>query len=136
ALTERFDCACSMTGISSQIPDDPLLLEIWCRDIFRAYGYEADLTPRTGDQGADILAKEGGFSIVVQCKRQQNPAGNSAVQQVSAAKTFYNATSAFVVSASGFTKSAAQLAHISSVILVQAHELPDLLQRVRAEDKR
>jgi restriction system protein len=45
-------------------------------------------TAATGDQGADLIAKKAGRTIVVQAKRYQGSVGNKAVQEVVAAVKF------------------------------------------------
>ncbi len=77
----------------------------------------------SGDQGADLLAVKGRSKLVVQCKHTARPVGNKAVQEALAARTYYEGTHAAVVSASGFTKGAADLAQRSDVLLLR---LPDL----------
>jgi hypothetical protein len=52
-------------------------------------GYDVVGTPKTGDQGADLIAKKDGKKIIVQAKRYQGPVGNKAVQEVISAVSFY-----------------------------------------------
>jgi len=64
--------------------------------------------------------------VAIQCKNTAQPVGNAAVQEVFAGKAFYEATTAVVVSRSGFTSSAIQLANRLTVALVDATALGDL----------
>ena len=50
------------------------------------------LTAKTGDQGADIIATKGKLKLVIQCKNYESAAGNDSVQQVNIAKmSFFDA---------------------------------------------
>ena len=92
--------------------------------ILREKGYE-DIagTPTTGDQGADILAKKDGRTIVIQAKRYAKPVGNKAVQEVTAALRFYGGDEAWVVTNALFTPSARALAHRNNVRLIDGTAL-------------
>ena len=59
-----------------------------CLEILVKNGWNASLTPSSNDQGADIIAKKGLITLVLQCKNYRKPAGNDAIQQVFAAKSF------------------------------------------------
>ena len=80
-------------------------------------------TPKTGDQGADLIAKRGGKTIVIQAKRYQNSVGNKAVQEVVGAINFYNGDEGWVITNSSFTKSARELARKNRVKLIDGTAL-------------
>lgn len=93
-------------------------------------GWQGGVTRATGDQGVDIIARKGNLSVAVQCKYHNIPVGNGAVQEVHAGKAFHEADFAVVVSPSGFTESAIQLARKLGVRLVDSsslHRLEELL---------
>ena len=93
-------------------------------------GWQGGVTRATGDQGVDIIARKGNLSIAVQCKYHNIPVGNGAVQEVHAGKAFHETDFAVVVSPSGFTESAIQLARKLGVRLVDSsslHKLEELL---------
>lgn len=80
-------------------------------------GYRVTFTAKSDDFGADILATDMfGRRVCVQCKAYK--AGVSAVQEVLGAMTYYRC-SIGVVAATGFTKSARELANRSGVQLWQ-----------------
>jgi len=90
-------------------------------------GFESVVgTPTTGDQGADLIAKKDGKTIVIQAKRYKGPVGNGAVQEVVAAIRFYNAHEGWVVTNSTFTPSARALAHANNVRLIDGNQLRDM----------
>lgn len=92
--------------------------EDFLEEVFRARGYETESTPRSGDQGADLLAERFGQTVAVQAKNYQGTVGNAAVQQAISAREFYSASKAMVVTTSRFSSSAEQLAESSEVKLV------------------
>lgn len=91
-------------------------------------------TRRTGDQGADIIVRQGRV-IVVQAKCYQQALGNAAVQEVYAAKGHYGADEAWVVTNSRFTRAARELAQSTGVRLVDRssfREIGSLIARAVA----
>lgn len=106
--------------------DDPLEFEKWCKDQLVAAGWIASLTSGSGDQGVDIVAIKKGVRAVFQCKLWRNPVGNKAVQEVFAGQTHYGASLAFVISESGFTRRAEELAERTSVLLITSRDLRSL----------
>ena len=62
------------------------------------------------DQGADLVIEQYGKRTMVQTKRRKGNIGNSAIQEVFAAKRYYDTTNALVVTVSDFTKPVRELA--------------------------
>ena len=86
--------------------------------ILRELGFSnVIVTKMSGDRGADVLAEKDYASYVIQCKRYEHNVGNDAVQQVYAAKTYYNKDIAVVLTNSRFTESAKSMAEQTSVRL-------------------
>jgi len=97
-----------------------------CKEILKQNGWEVKETPSTGDQGVDLIASIDGLRICIQCKDHEKAIGNKAVQEISAGKLFWKGTHAILVSKSGFTKSAQQLAKSNKVELINEYQLKDL----------
>lgn len=95
--------------------------------LFTTIGYDVQTTKKTGDQGADLFAEKFGKKIVIQAKNYSDNVGNSAVQQVLAAKTFYGCDDTMVVTNSYFTPSAIELAKSGGVGLVDRRKLQQYL---------
>lgn len=93
---------------------------------FREKGYRVQYTPTTGDQGADLIITKKGIKTVVQAKCYSNPVGNKAVQEVIAAKTFYDANKAMVITNNSFTNAAIELAKGTGVTLWNGEDLKRL----------
>ncbi|SEA08107.1 restriction endonuclease [Acidovorax soli] len=85
-------------------------------------------TPATGDQGADVVLLVDGIKIVIQAKKYTGVVGNAAVQEVFAAKEYYEADYAMVVTNSRYTQSARTLAGKIGVELSAAQ---DYLRRIQ-----
>jgi len=97
-----------------------------CMKILKKHGWEVKETPNTGDQGVDLIASINDLRICIQCKDHEKAIGNKAVQEISAGKLFWKGTHAIIVSKSGFTKSAQQLAKSNKIKLINEHQLKDL----------
>ena len=86
-------------------------------------GYKVEITPKTGDYGADLFCFRGDETIVIQAKRYENNVGTAAVQEVTAAREYYEANSAVVVTNSYFTLNALNLAEANKVALIDRDDL-------------
>lgn len=93
-------------------------------------GWRVELTPRTGDYGADLVISREGQRVVVQAKRWKKPAGIRAVQEALGARDKYRAEEAWVICPSGFTKAAVRQAKASRIRLKDGDWLG---KRLRAE---
>ncbi|HCJ8992504.1 TPA: restriction endonuclease, partial [Escherichia coli] len=89
--------------------------------------YDVKETKRTQDQGADLFVTRFGKDMVIQAKNYSGSVGNSAVQQVISAKTFYGCDEAMVVTNSYFTRSSKELAESALVRLIDRDELQKYL---------
>jgi restriction system protein len=107
-----------------------------CADIFRRLGYKVKTTKTTGDQGADLLLEGKYGRAVVQTKRQKSKVGNEAVQQVVAAKAFYAANDAFVVTNHFYSPAAMRLAEANGVRLLDRRDLAKMLAHVARRNAR
>jgi len=120
------------TGHNNIEDISPLDFEKLCAENMRSYGLEATTTQASGDQGADVIATYGNYKIICQCKLYSSPVGNKAVQEVHAAKGYYGGSLAVVISITGYTKSAKQLAQSLGVKLIEFEELGYFSERVIA----
>lgn len=98
---------------------------------FRNLGYAVEMTPKTGDFGADLILAKGGKKTVVQAKRYQGKVRNSAVQEVVGAVKYYGAREAIVITNSDFTSNARKLAEANGVQLWGREQLIDLVIRAK-----
>ena len=92
---------------------------------FEKLGYHVSLTPASNDYGADLILKRDGEITAVQAKRYQAKVGNSAIQEIVAAKSYYKANKAMVCTNSYFTSNAKALAFANNVELWDRNTLID-----------
>lgn len=109
---------------------DGIQFEHYLSAIFKSQGYNVKVTKATGDYGADLVLTKESEKIVVQAKRYSKNVGISAIQEITASKSYYNATRAWVVSNSFFTKSAIELAQSNGVELLDRKALINLVLKV------
>jgi len=126
-VTRRIDATVDpVTQLPEPTRSDGVGFEHACLAALVRAGWQGGVTKATGDQGVDIIARKGNLSIAVQCKNHNVPVGNGAVQEVHAGMAFHEAGVAVVVSPSGFTESAIQLARKLGVRLVDPSSLGKL----------
>lgn len=91
--------------------------EYFLADLLKKSGYETELTPKSNDYGADIIATRDNIKYAIQCKFYSNPIGISAVQEVLGALQYYKCNVAIVATNNTYTNNALELAQKSNVIL-------------------
>src|SRR3990167_8517131 len=97
--------------------------ETYISKLLKNKGYDVIGTKKTGDQGADLIAKKNGKKIIIQVKRHNGNVGNKAVQEVASAIKYYAGDEGWVITNSEFTKSAKELAQKNKIILMNGWEL-------------
>lgn len=107
---------------------DPYNFELLLGLIYRAQGYRVEKTPKSGDQGADVIIEKAGQRTVVQAKLYTGAVGNSAVQEVAAARAHFGCHVAAVVTNASFTRAAVDLATTNRVQLVDRSGLQAMLE--------
>lgn len=100
--------------------------EFACAEIMGRQGWRTRVTKGSGDQGVDLIAERNGIKVAVQCKMYSGVVGNGAVQEVYSGKSFYGADIGIVVTTSGFTSSAKELARALDVYLLHESQLTEL----------
>jgi restriction system protein len=101
--------------------------------LFQASGYSVTVTPASRDFGADLILSKNGQKIVVQAKRHRNAVGIGAVQEVNAARQYYKADDAWIVTNDYFTGSAKKLAKSTNVRLVNRSVLTEMILQVNPD---
>lgn len=110
-------------GSTSQIGQ---AYEMACANRLRQKGYRnVQITPATGDYGADIIAYDWrGRKVCFQCKYYSHNVGEDAVREVHSALAHYGASYGVVITNVDFTPKARELAYENGVKLwphVDAH---------------
>ncbi|WP_051412222.1 restriction endonuclease [Halonatronum saccharophilum] len=109
---------------------------------FNKKGVKTEITQGSRDQGGDLIIRKKKSDlfnlskrIVVQVKRYSGKVGNSAVQEVVAAKAYYNCSHAMIITNSTFTASAKELAHCNSVELWNREKMIEELEETPISKK-
>ena len=97
--------------------------ETYLMKLLKEHGFDVRTTAATGDQGADLIARLSGRTVVIQAKRYRGSVGNRAVQEAVGAVRYYRADEAWVVTSGTFTASAKQLAQANNVKLIDGYAL-------------
>ncbi|MBD8038257.1 restriction endonuclease [Solibacillus sp. A46] len=100
-------------------------------ELFKRRGFKVRYTATSGDYGADLILKDGKDIIAVQAKRYSSTVGVKAVQEIIGAVKMYEATEAWVVTNSHFTRQAEKLADINDVYLIDRDELIQIILNKR-----
>lgn len=120
------------SGIAEIDRMDGVQFEHYLAALFKGMGYKTEVTKASGDYGADLILVKNNEKTVVQAKRYKSNIGIKAVQEISSARLHYQATSAWVVTNSNFTKAAVELAQSNNVRLIGREELIKTLSRFNA----
>ena len=103
--------------------ETPYDYEIRVAEYLRSIGYlQVDTTPKSGDYGADVIATSpNGVRMCVQCKQysEGNNVGVKAVQEIYAAKDYYNCKLAYIFTTSSYTEQVRRLAARLGVVLLE-----------------
>lgn len=112
---------------------DGVEFEEFLAGLYRAQGYTAELTPTSGDYGADLILSKDGQRIAVQAKRYIGSVGVGAVQEALSGMAYYNCQTAWVITTGTFTANALELARKSGVKMVGRSEIGNLMAQHTAK---
>jgi HJR/Mrr/RecB family endonuclease len=86
--------------------------------IYRGKGFEVEFTPRTKDQGIDLILKRNGAVSIVQCKAYTGNVGVNAVRELVGVRASWpHAEDAILVALFGFSSDAKKFAALHDVRL-------------------
>ena len=101
-----------------------------CMNVLLQLGFTSvEQTGRSGDQGADILGTYENTRYVFQCKDHRRKHGNWSIQEVIGSKSIYKASRAGVISRSGFTPRALDLARANYCLPLTINDLEAAIAR-------
>lgn len=112
-----------------------LEFEEFLAGLFRAQGYAAELTPSSGDYGADLILSKDGRRIAVQAKRYVGSVGVQAVQEALSGQAYYQCHTAWVITTGTFTTNALELAKKSGVKMMGRSDIGNLMAKHAAKTK-
>lgn len=95
--------------------------------LLKELGYSASATKLSGDFGVDVIAEKDGKEVIIQTKRYSKKVSISAVQEIAAAKEYYNVPDARLITNNYFTKAAYELAIANDITLIDRDKLMNLI---------
>ena len=107
--------------------------EEYVAKLYEKLGYKTEVTRKSGDQGADIIANKDNKKYVIQAKFYSSPVSNKAVQEVVASMGMYNADCGIVVTNNTYTSSAVELAKANNIELVDGNKIEEFKKELIAK---
>ena len=101
--------------------------------ILKKHGYDVSFTKTSGDYGVDLILHKNFEKIIVQAKCYKNKVPISAVQEISAARSYYDTNTAWVITNNYFTQPAINLANANGIKLIDRKELAALVSAVHEQ---
>ena len=68
----------------------PNLFEAFVAALYAKKGFVTHLTPYSNDKGVDVIAFKDGENYLIQAKQSKTLIGNGGVQEIAAAKNYFN----------------------------------------------
>lgn len=115
------------SGISDVDNMDGFQFENYLAVLFKNHGYKVKVTKSVGDFGADLVIIKNGIKTVVQAKCYSSKVGIKAIQEITSALRYYNATNSMVITNNYFTNPAIVLAKANEVELINRDMLIEML---------
>jgi HJR/Mrr/RecB family endonuclease len=111
----------------------PAEFEKYVADLFTAIGYQAELTPLTGDGGKDIILRKNNTLAIVECKRynEKNKVSRPDIQKFHSALIDTNANEGFFVTTSYFTEPAMMYTLDKPIKLININRLMEMIEDVK-----
>jgi len=109
--------------------------EYFLAGLYRSQGFKTEVTPTTGDYGADLILSKDGQRIAVQAKRYIGSVGVSAVQEALSGQAYYQCQTSWVITTGTFTANALELAKKSGVRMIGRSEVGSLMAQHQAGNR-
>jgi len=107
----------------------PIKFEHYIGNLFRQWGYDAEVTKSTGDGGKDIIIRKKDFHGVVECKRYvKNKVTRPHIQKFHSAIIDTYADLGFFVTTAEFTSQAMAYVKDKPIILIDGNMLVRLIE--------
>lgn len=125
---KKFEAAIIKSNMAAIDRMDGKTFEKYLAALFKLKGYKTELTKASGDYGVDIiLYSQTGNKIIIQAKCYSNKVTIAAIQEISAARSYYGTNNAWVITNNYFTQPAINLAYANGIKLVDRKALADLI---------
>ncbi|MCI1983811.1 MAG: restriction endonuclease [Bifidobacteriaceae bacterium] len=128
----RRQTATSVLNIVDNFSSHPTDFEPFCADLFRNFGFSAEVTPPTRDGGFDIRLCKDGVKYIAECKCYdvRHHVGRTILQKLKGANAVEQAQGMFVITTSKFTRDAIAFAEQSGIQLIDGDRLVHMCHQV------
>lgn len=92
-------------------------------NLYRNMGYRVELTPKSGDQGIDLILMKEGKTTIVQCKRHKRPVGPAVARELYGSLIASGADNAILACTGGFTRGVEDFVKGKPITLISALDL-------------
>ena len=104
--------------------------------LYRNLGYRVESTPKSGDQGIDLILRKNGKTTVVQCKSHKAPVGPAIVRELFGSMVAFSADNAILACTGGFTRGVKEFVRGKPIALISTSRLATLGGRVKEQSTR
>jgi hypothetical protein len=111
---------------------DPFRFELEVATLFRALGYDARATKKTGDGGVDVFASHQNRKFVIQCKRYRHPIDPGQIRELATTVLNFDADEGVFVTTSRFTQGCREEAQRHKIRLIDLDELVRLYREAES----
>ncbi len=98
--------------------------------LFRTMGYRVASTPRSGDQGVDLVLRQNRTTTIVQCKAHKRPAGPAVVRELFGSMVHYRADGAILACTGGFTDGVIDFVRGKPIKLLSSWDIARLAEAI------
>ena len=110
--------------------------EHFCARLLKQNGYtKVQVTPASGDQGADVIAEKGELKYAIQCKRYNSSLNNKPIQEIGAGRAYYKCDIGVVLTNNYFNSNAVDIAKATGILLWDRKTLIKLIEDSGMLDK-
>ena len=102
-------------------------------DLYRKLGYFVRTTPKSGDEGIDLILDNNKETIIVQCKAHKKPIGVVVARELYGVMIDYGANSAILASTGGFTRGVRQFVVNKPIKLVSISQLIKMTEFIKSK---
>lgn len=112
---------------------DPTVFEHLTALLFEERGYPAAASGKPGDEGVDVLLRDGEYVGVVQCKRYDGSVGQPTIRDLYGTMMHNNAEEAYLVTTGTVTRQAREWAFGKPISLIDGHALAAWVTQTEAD---
>ena len=120
-------------SLIAQFHERPTYFEEYVADLFRFYGFDAQVTAASNDGGKDIIMRKDGYTYVVEVKlyATHNKISREKIQKLHSAMIDCGANYAIFVTTSDFASTAVEYAERNGINLINGEILVGMIEERR-----